>query len=181
MKKTILCLMAALCLTPLSTHAFDLGDEPIARGYRGFADLGYTLGTGNAGTPRVTFATSHGYQLLPQLFVGAGVGLNRYYDIGRWGVPVFAHVRSDIFNRRFTPFVEAKVGYSFGDVEGFYLNPAIGYRLGFGESFALNVAMGYSFQYVEGGTYHYDNNGGMTFHSHKVNMGGIDLRLGIEF
>ena len=33
------------------------------KGYRGFVDLGYTIGTGDFGLDRVEFSTSHGYQI----------------------------------------------------------------------------------------------------------------------
>jgi len=45
------------------------------KGYRGFADLGYTIGTGDFRLDRIEFSTSHGYQILPCFYAGLGVGV----------------------------------------------------------------------------------------------------------
>ena len=46
------------------------------KGYRGFLDLGYT--TGDDGC--IQFTTSHGYQLNPYFFFGAGTGVSYFTD-----------------------------------------------------------------------------------------------------
>ena len=64
--------------------------------YRGFADLGFTLGVGmGAGVNRVDIFTTHGVQIIPQLFIGAGVGFNASFD-GALGLPLYLDMRTDI-------------------------------------------------------------------------------------
>lgn len=54
---------------------------------------------------------SSGYNVLPGLYVGAGVGL-KYYDFNpdknHFFVPTFAHIRYSILNRSVSPLIELK-------------------------------------------------------------------------
>ena len=56
---------------------------------------------------------SSGYNVLPGLYVGAGVGL-KYYDFNpdknHFFVPTFAHIRYSILNRSVSPLIELKAG-----------------------------------------------------------------------
>lgn len=47
-----------------------------SNGYRGFADLGYTIGVGDYDFGRFEISTTHGYQVNPYFFVGGGVGFH---------------------------------------------------------------------------------------------------------
>lgn len=154
-----------------SVKAIDFDEDGVSPGYRGFVDVGYNLGVGDGeGHDRVHILTSHGYQIVPQLFAGIGVGANYYYDDEVWGLPIFAHFRSDILNSEISPFVEVRIGYSLIDIKGFYLNPAIGCRFAVSDNISLNVGVGYTLQKAE--YYGYYN---------KLNCGGIDFRFGIDF
>ena len=81
------------------------------------ATLSYTLGVNHCSN-RIGILTSHGYQIAPQFFAGVGVGFNYFYegygDV--FGLPVFAHLRSDILENEITPFIDLRVGYSLLDV-----------------------------------------------------------------
>lgn len=166
-------LVFSVILTALSCSVFanDFDEGKVVKGYRGFTDLSYTLGVGDYGKNhnRINLMTSHGYQILPQLYVGAGVGVNYFYDDDAWNIPIFAHFRSDILNNKNTPFVDLRVGYSAYDVKGFYLNPAIGYRIGVSDIVALNLSVGYTMQQADYGLVG------------KKNCGGVDFRIGIDF
>lgn len=77
---------------------------------------------------------SSGYNVLPGLYVGAGVGL-KYYDFNpdknHFFVPTFAHIRYSILNRSVSPLIELKAGI-LGDFTdrgtGHFFRPAVGVK-----------------------------------------------------
>ena len=173
MKKVMLffALMLLWCSTASAIY-FD--DEGITQGYRGFADFSYTLGVGDWGKnhDRVGIMTSHGCQIAPQFFAGLGVGFNYYFNGNdeSCSLPVFAHFRSDILENEITPYVDLRVGYSFLDVKGFYINPSVGCRFELNDNLGINVGIGYTMQQAE-----------FLFKREKKNCGGLDFRFGIDF
>jgi len=146
----------------------------ISSGYRGFVDLGYTLGSGEYKIGRIEFSTSHGYQINPYIFVGAGAGYNYFCtnDADAHGIPVFAHARSEFLRNAISPFFDFKIGYSFLDTDGLYFSPSVGCHIQVSSSIGLNVSFGYTFQNV---SYEYDG------YSDSVNCGGISFKFGIDF
>ena len=48
-------------------------------GYRGFMELGGGPGVGDYGDGFVSFSTSHGGQISPYFFLGAGIGFDYHY------------------------------------------------------------------------------------------------------
>lgn len=173
MKKTffILALLFSFIYAPMAS-ALDYDEDGIEPGYRGFVDFSYTLGVGDWGKDhdRINLMTSHGIQIVPQLYVGLGVGVNYFYDDEAVGLPIFGHFRSDFIPGDVTPFFDMRIGYSLIDVEGFYLNPSLGCRFAVSDNVALNLSVGYTLQKAE---YYYDYR--------KQNCGGVDFRFGIEF
>lgn len=172
--KNLIMFIALVFLSSTTASAIYFDDDGIPQGYRGFADLSYTLGVGDWGKnhDRIGIMTSHGYQIAPQFFAGLGVGFNYYFN-GHdelCSLPVFAHIRSDILNNEITPFVELRVGYSLIDVKGVYVNPSIGCRFELTDDIGLNVGVGYTMQQVE-----------FVHYSEKKNCGGIDFKVGIDF
>lgn len=135
-------------------------------GYRGFFDAGYVISATKIGdadvSNRISATTSHGYQINETFFAGAGAGFQYFHQGEAYTIPVFGDLRADI--SKF--FVDAKIGYSLGDWEGFYLNPAVGYRFPLGEKLGLNISAGYLLQTLSGvdGT-----------------SGDITLHIGIDF
>ncbi len=173
MKKWLL-FFSLVLLTWSSASAIYFADEGISQGYRGFADFSYTLGIGDWGKKhdRVGIMTSHGFQIAPQFFAGIGVGFNYYFN-GKdeaCSLPVFAHFRSDILENEITPYVDLRVGYSFLDVKGFYINPSVGCRFELNDNLGLNVGLGYTMQQAE-----------FLFTNEKKNCGGLDFRFGLDF
>ena len=67
MKKIYLFLIV-ICSFALSANAQNVSGKC----YRGFADLGYTIGLGDYKMGRFEINTSHGYQFSPYFFLGAG-------------------------------------------------------------------------------------------------------------
>ena len=70
MKKGLLVFIAIL--VSLSVNSQNISGKC----YRGFADLGYTIGLGDYEMGRVEINTSHGYQFSPYVYLGAGLGFH---------------------------------------------------------------------------------------------------------
>ena len=135
--------------------------EEVKVSYRGFVDLGYTIGVGAvSNSDRVELTTTHGVQIFPELFVGAGAGINFYHSSdGAIALPFFVDVRTDILRSNISPFVDLKVGYSFGEVSGLYVTPSVGCKVNH-----LDFSLGYVSQRY-----------------HGLNIGGLSLKFGVNF
>lgn len=156
------------------------GSSTVSRGvpvgYRGFADLGFTIGTGDYNVERLEFSTSHGYQFNPYFYLGAGAGLHDYYDGEAFSVPLFANPRVYFLDGKVSPFLDLKIGYTVADLEGFYLNPNVGVSFMVNKRNAVNLSLGYTMQKTE--AYFYDYY--YSYYS-NVNVGGISIKVGMEF
>jgi len=163
MKKLFLTLAVA---TLLATTAF----AQDAKSYRGFTDLSYTLGVGETSEnfDRFTLSTTHGYQIDDMFFVGAGVSFEYVRDAAIALVPIYADVRMDIplRSRSVKPFVDAKVGYAAGQVDGFYFAPTVGVRVPVRFVQAMNFGLGYKLQKIQDA---------------GTNTNAITFNVGIEF
>ena len=141
-----------------------------AKSYRGFTDFSYTLGVGDKSEnfDRYTLSTTHGYQLDDMFFVGAGVSFEYVRDIAASLVPIYADVRMDIplRSRSIKPFVDAKIGYAAGEVDGFYFAPTIGVRVPVRFVKAMNFGFGYKLQKIQDA---------------GTNTNAITFNVGIEF
>lgn len=133
--------------------------------YRGFVDTRYTLGVGlGSGLNRAEIHTSHGIQIIPQLFIGAGVGVGYFYRSGEFTIPIFANIRTDILKSKVTPFVDVKIGYSVYSISGLYFSPSIGCKIN-----RFNIGFGYTLQNIN-------------FYGWNVgNVGGLSIKFGYEF
>lgn len=146
--------------------------------YRGFVEESIIIGTGEVAFTRTNVSTSHGCQINPYLYVGGGLGITYWIDNEDGSIPLFAHVRSDFhkaLNKRFSPFVEAKAGYSLGNVEGFYCRPAAGCHIYFGKTkLGLSIGIGYEVQMAD--VYYYQS--GITLYQ---NVGGVCISAAFDF
>lgn len=158
-----------------TSGVFQNGRGP-QKGYRGFVDLGYTIGTGDFGLDRIEFSTTHGYQILPCLFAGAGVGVHYYFDAEAVEIPIFADLRADLLKHSVCPFIDMKIGYTVHEDTGFYFNPMVGVRFAVGAKSAVNFGIGYTMQRIE---YRYVS-GGYSIPD-SFNCGGFSIKLGFEF
>ena len=163
MKKLFLTLVVAT-LFAASAFAQD------AKSYRGFTDLSYTLGVGETSEnfDRFTLSTTHGYQIDDMFFVGAGVSFEYVRDAALALVPIYGDVRMDIplRSRSIKPFVDAKVGYAAGQVDGFYFAPTVGVRVPVRFVQAMNFGLGYKLQKIQDAS---------------TNTNAITFNVGIEF
>ena len=116
-------------------------------GYHAFLEAGYGVGTGDFGADCIELTTSHGYQINPYVFVGAGAGVKYYHGPDAWSVPIFANARGTLLDGPISPFLDIKIGYSAADVSGFYFSPSVGYRFN-----KFTISAGYELQSVSSGS-----------------------------
>ncbi len=139
-------------------------------GYRGFIDLGYSVGVGDWGEGRVELSTSHGYQIIPYLFVGLGAGVNYYHESEVWEIPIFAHLRGSLpCHAICQPFIDWKIGYTVYDITGFYMCPSLGCRFAVSDMCGLSLSLGYTMQKLE------------SYWGSRVNCGGFSIKVGLDF
>lgn len=125
-------------------------------GYRGFLEWSNSLRSDKFGWPDLQgnivmyrqnsfytgATTSHGYQIDPMFFIGAGLGMEKCGDLGNWIVPVFVQGRADFLFGIFTPFADVRLGYNLAEGTGMYFSPSIGYRLNWGRKMGVNLGVG---------------------------------------
>lgn len=146
------------------------------QGYAGFVDVGGGFGIGNNAGPYTEVTTSHGCQIIPYLFMGAGFGFHYDFDWEAAILPIFVDLRCNFLNSNVTPFVGMKVGYSVLDAEGLYFNPSIGCRFGLSNNFAMNVTFNYQMQKATFG-----GGWGYYYVEAKRAMNNIGFKVGFEF
>ena len=103
MKRTIFILLAIMAFANVA-----VARQP-KRGYRGFfewsssvrsdnfcvIDIHGNLSMERQGSFYTGFSTSHGYQVNPMFFIGAGLGMERCGKLDNWVAPVFIQGRID--------------------------------------------------------------------------------------
>lgn len=150
----------------------------IKSGYKGFVDFGYIFDLSNYDAEKLEFMTSHGYQINPYLYFGVGLGLHYYTEYKNLNVPVFANFRANMIQGKISPFLDAKVGYSFGDVDGFYFNPSLGCRIAIGNNAGINLSLGYVLQCAD--IFYYNLDYGL-YGVKTEAVSGISLKFGVDF
>lgn len=156
----------------LPTHAEEMRKYPWRpRGYRGFFDIGMAKAF-NYSDMTYQFTTSQGFQADPFFYMGIGVSAN--YDKTRdWlFLPIFANMRFHILDKRLTPFIDVKAGYSPTNVKGAYVNVSLGCHYSISRNLGLNISIGYDMQ-------KYDERKELEKPSDY--MHGINTKIGIEF
>ena len=134
--------------------------------FRGFVDLGYSLGFGSPRNDYWMVETSFGYQMTNNVYLGAGIGLHKFNaiiesypqrtdgaqpepndpDLNKFPfVPLYAEVRYNMRSENFnTPWASLKLGGSIFNHGGVYAAPAIGYHFASSQFFSFNVGVGYA-------------------------------------
>lgn len=158
----------------------DRSNSGLRLGYKGFVDLGYSVGFGDYSADRAEFSTTHGVQINKYIFAGAGVGVNYFYDNEKVGVPIYVDARYTALDKRITPFVEAKVGYAVGDVDGVYASPSVGCRFRMGNKSAFNVSVGYTLFTTEVTTI-YKSGRHVSYDESTEITNAATFRVGFEF
>lgn len=192
MKKVLL--MFCVLLAGITAKA--QGD--FTHGYRGFFDLGYTTGVGDYDFSRFEISTTHGYQVCPYFFVGAGVGfhfMQKYETKGmgenaldvrdsKVSIPLFVDLHSEFMKTKFAPFVDLKLGHFLNNGDGLYANVSAGVRMKTMDKQAVSLSIGYTFEKLQYETF--DNFIGSSSMNYtrsprKLDSEGISIKLGYEF
>ena len=124
MKKLIILILAALLPIVATAADTDSSDSPpltkkeqrrTLRGYKGFVEVASLTSFEVFGDDYLLgeFTTSHGYQTNNFFYLGGGTGVHIYSQYGAL-VPFFANLRINILNKKITPIIDCKVGYSVG-------------------------------------------------------------------
>lgn len=179
--------------------------------YKGFIDFGYSSGTGGnkAGNNdeyeigRFEFSTSHGivfnrnYNYISAAFLGFGIGGQIYSeeDALLYLFPFFIHTKIHFIDSRVTPFLDFKLGYSWGTINswdemfesdsgisigGLYVAPAVGVRFATGNKSGISLSLGYTLQKINSISFSSD---GYKVSANDINisMPAISMKLGFDF
>ncbi len=141
MKKFIILILAALLpvvatatdTAPVSPQLTKKEQRRTLRGYKGFVEVASLTSFELFGDDYLLgeFTTSHGYQANNFFYLGGGTGVHIYSQYGAL-VPFFANLRINILNKKITPIIDCKVGYSVGRFYGTYFSGTIGLRFSLG-------------------------------------------------
>jgi hypothetical protein len=165
------------------------------KGYRTILDIGLSKdlfsdfsGGYHWGNYVAQVTTIHGYQFMPQLYVGVGAMLEyvevtvwnkihtHYYSFQNTSITTLATVRYDIIPWTITPYIEGRIGYrkfiDEFDLENpgrWYSSPCIGVRfrrfnLGFSyETIHMDVKMKEKSEWNSDGVYYYHDKKYMSY------------------
>lgn len=166
--------------------------------YRGFTDVGYTVGIGDYDFGRFEVNTSHGYQITPFFYIGAGAGLHfmSSYKTKSSGdipldvrkskvdIPIFANGRVNFTKGKFAPFIDIKGGTYVTNNGGLYANASVGCRIATNSKQAINILVGYTSEKLEFQTFNKFNSSHDMSYTRKAtsyDTEGISLKIGYEF
>ncbi len=165
--------------------------------YRGFADAGYTIGIGDYDFGRFEINTSHGYQINPYIFLGAGLGLHFMpkYETpnmtialdtreSKVDIPIFANARINFMKNKFCPFIDIKGGTYVTNSGGLYINASAGLRIATNEKQAVNISVGYTVEKLQFETFSsFKSYNNMDYYrtGRVLTTEGVALKVGYEF
>ena len=138
MKRIKLLALAMCSLASVTLHAQSRNANGTTEGYQPFIELNTGLYTDDDHFTTFEVTTSHGVQLNSKFFVGGGIGLSTYHhsshdehdfdDKFSVSIPVFANFKWNILNKKYSPVLDVKAGYSIGgEIEDNDGKPTEGY------------------------------------------------------
>ena len=192
MKKILLLFM----LSPfVCSHA-----QEIEKGYHGSIEAGYSINTG--GTISIDWTeinTIHGYQVPPNLFVGAGVGFHFTPEMkkseidgrphwkrdNKMEIPFFADFRWTILSKKISPFVDLRLGHNVSNGSGMYSSLGAGCRFALKKNQAVYAIAAFSSHklkfeesyMINGVNYSYT----WAYKEIEENQSAISIKVGFEF
>lgn len=122
------------------------------------------------------------YNITPRWAVGAGTGVSVYEKAL---IPLFADARFNLTKpRKFTPYLECGVGYSFAADKnsrgGFFVNPSVGVQWAIGGTNRLQLAVGYESQSLQRLKKAENQYVGIEFQE-KITHSSISVKIGFMF
>ena len=131
--------------------------------YKGSIEWGFTcleaFGTG--------VTTTHGAQINPYVYLGAGVGFFVDLDISEISVPIYADFKVNALKGRISPVFDFRLGYSAGSISGLYASTMAGCRFGLVNKLGLTLSLGWEGYGKYYSRYYYDH--------------GLAFKLGFDF
>lgn len=176
MKRTIFIILLSTVI--ISAKAQNMFKEKIS--FTTTAGTGFSM-TEPSVTP-FTWQILGYYNLTDRWAVGAGTGLSFYEKML---IPVYGDVRFQIGReRKFTPYAEFAIGYSFVPTSntngGSFINPSIGVQYPLKNKMKLQLALGYELQDLERLKTHTDKYFSKEF-AEQLNHHSISLKIGLRF
>lgn len=115
-------------------------DRFASRGYFGIAEL--NIGTYNGKAFHAYGADIiNGYRTSPWFAVGVGVGA-RYQDWDALAVPFYIHLRTDILDRRVTPYFALNIGGAYMTCLHIFAEPSCGIGIRMKKGRQINIGFG---------------------------------------
>lgn len=162
MKRTITVWFALIIVVPVfSQETSEIESDAahlssgLQKGSNWVAEIGaglYAEMSGGCGSIDIKISRSH--QFNPYISAGIGTGWTLYtYGGGYYGygyhsgegslVPVFMDFTLNVLNRKVSPFLKFRGGYSFylNEDNGFFVNPSVGITLHTARKFAIHVGV----------------------------------------
>lgn len=156
---------------------FVLTDRHINRWYRNISglrilhDYSGIVGFGANANMRASVDFTVGYQFNPIYYLGIGQGFDLSLNKQESSGATYVRTKINFLDENTTPFLDFKIGYSFIEGKGLYINPNFGFSFGRNKT-AWNVSAGYSFQKAKVVKQNVQ-------HDYKYH--GVVLRVGYEF
>lgn len=119
--------------------------------YKGMVDVGYVFEANKHNQERAILSTTHGVNLTPAIFLGAGVQMDILTDktLGqkRVALPLFLNFNWTLFpHKSFSPFIDLRGGYSVAGNTGHYVAWGIGVQYKVTKSNSLILSVGGEYQ-----------------------------------
>lgn len=162
-------------------------NKGIPKGYEGMVQLGYGVHLEQYGADRAKFNVVNGYRFGSRFVAGIGLGLRQYTGTGNTNLllPVFIHLRTNILNRKVSPYISADIGTSFNTsddfaTEGMILEGGLGVSMRVGQRTALLIGAGFDLQRLrvfewQGSYYRKEQI------ERSVNSSAVSLNVGFSF
>ena len=166
-------------------------------GYKGHVEAGYSVGIGDYDFGRFEVNTTHGYQVNPYIFLGAGTGLHfmSSYKTGdmeipldvrdsKVDIPVFANFRSNFTKGKISPFFDIKGGTFVTNNGGLYVVASLGVRYALNSKQGLSLSVGYAAEKLEFETFERFNGRYDMSYTRKpatYDKESVSVKLGFDF
>ena len=152
-----------------------------SRGYQGFLDFGGFFPIGKDGDGGYSIYTTHGYQINPYIFVGAGIGGDYHFGWEIISIPIYGDFRANFLNKAITPFFDVKLGHSVLKRQSLYFSPGLGLSIRRNNRVALTFSIDYNLQIANITRSGFDDRENHYYYDYEANIGSISFKLGVEF
>lgn len=185
-------------ISVISLMSFTSGyAQSIETGYHGFVEGAFSKEIHGATLAMdwKEINTIHGYQVSPNFFVGAGMGMHfmpKLEKTSMWKrdekteIPIFADIRWTILDKSITPFVDLRLGMNTMNGSKEYYSIGAGCRFALKGRYAINAMLAYTthkliYDMVDMTYNIYSKRYTTTYKDFEENLTALSLKLGFEF